>query len=77
MKNSVRVIIFSISLAVICSTLLAGVNSFTGPYREANERAEEVKNILAALNANIPDNASTAQLLDVFEKQVKVIDRGH
>ena len=75
MKNSVRVIVFSIALAVVCSALLAGVSLFTAPFRNANEKAEEVHNILGALNAQIPAEPSAAQLLDIFEKQVEVVDR--
>jgi Na+-transporting NADH:ubiquinone oxidoreductase subunit C len=70
-SNSTRIIVFSVLLGLICSALLAGVNFVTGPYRTANERAEEVSNILAALNVPVASDASTQKLLGIFDRDIK------
>jgi len=50
-RESIRIIVFAIIIAVVCSGVLFGVTQFTQPYREINEEAERVKNFLIALGA--------------------------
>ncbi|WP_455383662.1 FMN-binding protein [Salinispira pacifica] len=71
MNNSVRIILFSLALGIVCSALLAGINVVTAPYRASNEKAEEVRNILAALDVPIAADASQEQLVGAFDTQVK------
>ncbi len=75
MKNSVRIVLFALSLGLICSLILAGATAFTAPYRKANEKAEEVRNFLAALEAPV-DTDDADGLLRAFEEYVKVRQLG-
>lgn len=71
MSNSARIIVFSVLLGLICSALLAGVNFLTGPYRQSNERAEEVRNILDALSVPVAADAGQQQLVQIFDRDIK------
>jgi len=70
-SNSARIIVFTVILGLVCSALLAGVNFATASYRKANERAEEVRNILAALNVPLPSDASQQELVKIFDRDIK------
>jgi Na+-transporting NADH:ubiquinone oxidoreductase subunit C len=50
--------------------------SFTAPYKKANAEAEEVKNILLALNVSMPEKASSEQLLEIYKDNVREQQRG-
>lgn len=69
--KSLRIILFSIALGLVCSALLAGINLITAPYRSSNEKAEEVRNILDALNVPVAVDATQADLVGTFDRQVK------
>ncbi len=76
MNNSLRTLLFAGVLGTVCSTLLVGTNMFTTPYRLANEKAEQVRNYLAALEVPVSEGAGSAELLDVFEKDVRAVEQG-
>jgi Na+-transporting NADH:ubiquinone oxidoreductase subunit C len=69
--NTVQTLTFATVLGVTCSVLLVGASRFTEPYRKANEKAEEVRNFLAALEAPVPEGATAADLLAIFEASVR------
>ncbi len=71
MSDNVRTVIFASVLAFVCSLVLATVSRFTGPYRKANERAEEVRNFLQALEVPVDPDAGSEALLDVFSRNVQ------
>jgi Na+-transporting NADH:ubiquinone oxidoreductase subunit C len=75
-KNSIRVIVFAVLLGVVCSLILVGATLFTAPYREANERAEEVRNFLSALDVAVKQGADARELLDLFNRDIRVRDVG-
>ena len=76
MKGNLYTIIYAAVLGVICALLLTGVGNFTAPYRKANARAEEVRNILAVLEIPFERDASAAKLLTIFKKSVQKLKRG-
>ena len=76
MSNNFRVLFFAVVLAVVCAALLTGTQYVVQPYREANERAEEVKNILAALEVPIDPNATSDELLSIFDRDIRQRERG-
>jgi len=43
----------------------------TAPYRQANAKAEEIRNILAVLEVPLPPDTSAKQLSEVFDKNVR------
>jgi Na+-transporting NADH:ubiquinone oxidoreductase subunit C len=75
-KDNTRTLLFAGVLGLICALALAGVSQLTAPYRQANERAEEVRNYLSALGVPVGVKASSQELLDVFEKNVRVEQLG-
>jgi Na+-transporting NADH:ubiquinone oxidoreductase subunit C len=75
-KEQSRTLVFAGVLGLICAGLLAGISQYTAPYRQANEKAEEVRNYLAALGVPVPAEANAQELLRVFEKNVKEISLG-
>jgi Na+-transporting NADH:ubiquinone oxidoreductase subunit C len=75
-KDNLRVMMFSIVLAVVCAVLLVGASSLTDPRRKANEEAEKVRNFLGALEVPIPKDVTAAQLLEIYESNVRIQDLG-
>jgi len=75
-KEQSRTLLFAGVLGLVCAGLLAGISQYTAPYRQANEKAEEVRNYLAALGVPVPAEADARELLKVFEQNVKEIDLG-
>jgi Na+-transporting NADH:ubiquinone oxidoreductase subunit C len=76
-KDSTRTLLFAGILGLICALALAGVSQLTAPYRQANEKAEEVRNYLSALGVPGREGASSQKLLDLFEKNVRVEKLGN
>lgn len=72
MKESIRIIVFAIIIAVVCSGVLFGVTQFTQPYREINEEAERVNNFLIALGAPLDENAGSEEIINFFKKNVRI-----
>jgi len=71
MKGNVYTLFYSAVLGTACAMILTFAASFTAPYKKANAEAEEVKNILLALNISIPDKVSSEQLLEIYKKNVQ------
>jgi len=51
--------------------LLTAAAKFTEPYRIANQKAEEILNILTALKVPLPDDVSSGQVIDIFNQNVR------
>ena len=77
MRNSRHTIVFAAILGLACSLMLVVANLFTAPYRSANERAEEIKNFLYALEVPVEPGSNSKTLLDIFNKNVRVTKRGN
>ncbi len=72
MKDSTtHTFVYAIVLGVVCASFLTGAGRFTAPYREANERAEKVSNILGVLGIEVAPNASADDLLALFDSKVQ------
>ena len=76
MLANVRVILFAAILGIVCSLLLAGATQFFGPLREANEKAEEVRNYLSALEIPVADPNDAKALVDVFNENIREAEVG-
>ena len=72
MKDNLHTLIFAVVLALVCSLLLATTSRLTTPYREANEKAEEVRNFLSALEVPFDPAAGPKSLVELFERSVRV-----
>ena len=71
MKGSLYSLIYAAVLGTVCALLLTVVADVTAPYRQANEEAEEILNVLMVLDVNLPSDTSAKQLSEVFEKNVR------
>lgn len=76
MKGSFYTVAFAAVLGTVCALLLTGVARFVAPYREANTKAEKVRNILHVLGIPFDPDASAQELLGIFEKSVRTEERG-
>jgi Na+-transporting NADH:ubiquinone oxidoreductase subunit C len=76
MKGNVYTLFYAAVLGTICAMVLTFAASFTAPYKKANAEAEEVKNILLALNISIPKSASSEELLKIYKENVHEQKRG-
>jgi Na+-transporting NADH:ubiquinone oxidoreductase subunit C len=76
MKGNIYTLVYAAVLGMVCSLILTFAASFTAPYKKANVEAEEVKNILLALNISIPDKASPEELLKIYKENVREEKRG-
>jgi Na+-transporting NADH:ubiquinone oxidoreductase subunit C len=70
LKDSINTLVFSSVLGIVCSLLLTGASLFTLPYRSSNEKAEELRNFLEALEVPVPEDADSKQLIEVFDKNI-------
>lgn len=71
MKGSVYTLAYAAILGAVCALLLTGASRLTAPYREANARAEEIRNILSVLEVPFSPTSSSQELLRLFEAKVR------
>ena len=72
MKDSLHTVIYSTVLGVVCAVLLTAAARFAEPYREANQEAEKIRNILAVLEVPFDEEtASVAELKELFAANVR------
>jgi Na+-transporting NADH:ubiquinone oxidoreductase subunit C len=76
MKGNVYTLCYAGILGAVCAFMLTAAASFTAPYKAANQEAEEVLNILGALKVPFEEGASSKELLDIFNKDVRSEMRG-
>lgn len=76
MKGNAYTLFYAAVLGIVCAMVLTFAASFTAPYKKANAEAEEVKNILMALNVPIPKKASSSELLKIYKENVHQEKRG-
>jgi len=70
-KGSAYTIGYAAVLGSACALLLTAAASFTKPYKEANQKAEEALNILLALKVPLPEGVSSRELVETREKNVR------
>ncbi len=71
MRDKLYTLLYAAVLGTVCALLLTGAGRFTEPYREANAKAEEVRNILAVLEVPFEPTAPSGELLEIFERAVR------
>jgi Na+-transporting NADH:ubiquinone oxidoreductase subunit C len=70
-KDGVYAVCYAIAVGVSCATLLTGAAQFTAPYREANQRADEMRNILAVLEIPVDPRIAAEDLTRLFDARVR------
>ena len=76
MKGNAYTIVYAAVLGTTCALVLTFAASFTAPYKQANTEAEEVKNILLALNVSMPEKASSEDMVKIYKQNVQEEMRG-
>ena len=76
MRSNPYTLAYAAILGAVCALLLAGASQLTAPYREANARAEEIRNILSVLEVPFSPTSSSRELLRLFEAKVQETPRG-
>jgi Na+-transporting NADH:ubiquinone oxidoreductase subunit C len=71
MKSSFYTIAYSVVLGLVCATFLTGVSRYTAPFRKANEKAEETRNILKVLRVPFEDGANSKELLAIAKERTR------
>lgn len=74
MKDNLHTLLFAVVLGLVCSLLLAMTSWWTTPYREANEKAEEVRNFLSALEVPFELGSEPKVLVGLFEQNVRITE---
>ena len=74
-KGNLYTIAYAAVLGIVCALLLTGADAFVAPYREANAKAEEVRNILGVLGIPFDTRSPSQELLDLFDNAVRVEQR--
>jgi Na+-transporting NADH:ubiquinone oxidoreductase subunit C len=75
-KDNVKTIVYAAVLGLVCASLLTGAGRLAAPYRKANELAEEVRNILAVLGVPFAQDASSQELVEIYQRNVRLQQRG-
>ncbi|MBM4091462.1 MAG: FMN-binding protein [Planctomycetes bacterium] len=70
-RDSVYTVCYTLAVGALCATLLTGAAQFTAPYREANQRADEMRNILAVLKVSVDPRTSAGELTRLFDSRVR------
>ncbi len=71
MKTRAYTVFYAVCLGAVCAGLLTGAGKVTSSRVEANERAEEVRNILDVLGVAYDHSSGAEELLRVFSDTVR------
>ena len=63
MKDSLRTLLFSVILGVVCAGLLSAASEWLRPYQQANAEAERWRNVFGVLDVPFDEQAPAAELL--------------
>ncbi len=69
-RQNIYTICFAVILGLTCATLLTAAAEFTRPKQTENKKAEEIKNILAALKVPFDAHGGPGELIAIFERDV-------
>jgi len=76
MKRNFYTVLYAVVLGGVCSLVPTAVGEITAPYREANAKAEEIRNILQVLEIPVAQKTTAQQLVDLFNRSVRVRSAG-
>ena len=76
MKDSLHTLLYAVVLGLICATALTSVNHLTAGRKQANAKAEEIRNILGVLGIRFDSGASSEELVKIFAENIHVENQG-
>ena len=71
MKDNLHTLLYAVVLGLVCATALTGVDRFTAERKQANAKAEEIRNILGVLGVQFDSDASSDELIKIFDENVR------
>jgi Na+-transporting NADH:ubiquinone oxidoreductase subunit C len=71
MKKNSFTMLYAIMLGLVCSVIPTAVVTYTAPLREANAKAEEIRNIFTVLEIPYERRATSGELVRLFDRDVK------
>lgn len=71
MKGNLYTLCYATLLGTVCALLLTAMATFTQPYKAANEKADEILNILTALGVPLEADVSPTQIDEIFKANVE------
>lgn len=69
-------LIYAGVLGIASSVIMTGVGRFTAPFKDANAKADRIRNILSVLDIQVQRQATATQLLEIFDKNVRLEGAG-
>lgn len=75
MKHNIYTVIYAAVLGSICALLLTAAGQITKPYRQANAKAEKIRNILNVLDIPFSDEITSEDLFEIFRENVSTLDK--
>ena len=72
MKDNLHTLLYAVILGLICATALTAVDRFTADRKQANAKAEEMRNVLGVLGVPFNSNAPSEDLVKIYNENVKV-----
>lgn len=76
MKDSLQTIIYATALGLVCSLMLTAAATYTAPYKKSNAKAEKMRGILSVLEVPFPADASSQDLVDIYDKNIRQEESG-
>ena len=76
MKGNLYTLYYATFLGTVCALLLTAAANFTQPYKAANQKADEILNILTALGVPLTADVSPTQIDEIFKANVDEEIRG-
>ena len=70
MRNSLYTLLYAVVLGLICATALTAVDRFTADRKQANAKAEKIRNILGVLGVPFNSDASSEDLVKIYNDNV-------
>lgn len=75
-RGPLYTVLFSAALGVACAALLTAARELTAARRTENEKADRMRHVLDVLGVDRSAVRSSRDLMDVYEANVKVQERG-
>jgi len=76
MKDSLHTLLYAVVLGLICATALTAMDRLTAGRKQANAKAEEIRNILGVLGVQFDSDASSEELVKIFTEDVRLENQG-
>ena len=71
MKGNLYTLCYATLLGTVCALMLTAMANFTQPYKDANEKVDEILNILTALGVPLEADVSPTQMGEIFKANVE------